>query len=155
VWQAGVSKGFEARGMTEFRARVAIRGVIDDPIDAILSVSRSVVALSIASQVVGEWRTAELSPARQGDAFLLTAEGELLVVEPDDPDGFAQALHLDAAFAVYSPVSEPMDAAAPLGANRRRGRHLEPSSGSGGRWWQVRSSQPVLRARPVARTERP
>ncbi len=111
--------------MAKFTARVSIGGVRDVPTDGVFSIAGEVLSLSVAGHVVGTWPIADSSPHREGDRFNLSLEGESLVVEVNDPDGFGRALSLNALDPVHSTRSEERgEEPAPADAPRRRGRHV-------------------------------
>ncbi len=132
--------------MAVFDVRVSFVGTSDAPTPAIVSIAEGELAMEVAGKEIGRWPIFALSPARSGNSFLITAEGESLALEVDDPDAFGQSLGLaatpdigDAVDVEQSLLSEAdVD---PVEPERQRERHVARVASGSVAWWKFWSGQ--------------
>lgn len=72
--------------MPEFEAKVSFHGMEETAVDASVSVADQHLTIDVSGRRVGRWPISELAPEAVGDAVVISAEGERLVIDVTDPD---------------------------------------------------------------------
>lgn len=130
--------------MAVYDVRVSFIGASEPPTPAIVSFAGGALSMEVSGNEIGRWRIADLAPARSNESFLISAEGESLVIEVDDPDAFAASLGLSplppepvppaGVASLLSPVvsalEEPVEVVPP------GGRHVAEVTSSSVAWWK-------------------
>lgn len=94
--------------MTGLQAKVSFFEIEAPAVDALVSVEDGELSLEASGRPVGRWPISELSPRMVGDALVVTAEGEHLVIDAVDPEALVIALRLE-----ETAEDEPAAAATP------------------------------------------
>ena len=114
------------RVMVGLEAKVSFFDTQAPAVDALLSVEDGQLSMEVSGRPVGRWPISELSPRLSGEAIVVSAEGEQLVIDAVDSEALTIILRLD-----DTDVSTPSDSSRTPAGNppkvqvgSARGRHV-------------------------------